>query len=62
MPSPDGNPNPPSSRRDSNQLLAAALSPDEVWAVGYFYESDGFTQRTLILHWDGQADASGVRH
>ena len=56
VPSPDANPNPQPRRRDQNQLLAAAqVSSDDVWAVGYFYESDGFTQRTLILHWEGLA-------
>jgi hypothetical protein len=58
--SPNGNPNPPSTRQDPNQLLAAsALSSDDVWAVGYFYENDGFTQRTMIMHWDGSASPQG---
>jgi len=57
VPSPNGNPMPAPLRRDANQLrAAAALSSDDVWAVGYFYENDAFTQRTLILHWDGAAE------
>lgn len=53
VPSPSGNPTPP-ARRDANLLLAAtALPSDDVWTVGYSYESDSFTQHTLILHWDG---------
>jgi hypothetical protein len=40
-----------------NQLLAAAaLSSNDVWAVGYFYENDAFTLRTMILHWDGSTN------
>ena len=57
VPSPNGNPNPPAGRWFANWLLgAAALASDDVWAVGYFFESDAVTQRTLILHWDGAAE------
>lgn len=57
--SPNGNPNPPSGYRWANWLLgAAALSTDDLWAVGYFYESDAATQHTLILHWDGSPTGS----
>jgi hypothetical protein len=50
VPSPDGNPDPQPRRRDQNQLLAAAhVSSDDGWAIGCFYENDGFTQRTLIV-------------
>src|SRR5215472_5242105 len=57
VPSPNGNPNPPAGRWFANWLLgAAALASDDVWAVGYFFESDAVTQRTLILHWDGASE------
>jgi len=59
VPSPNGNPNPPAGIRFANWLAgASALSTSDVWAVGYFYENDAVTQRTLILHWDGAADAA----
>jgi hypothetical protein len=41
----------------ANWLLgAAALASDDVWAVGYFFESDAVTQRTLVLHRDGATE------
>ena len=59
VPSPNGNPNPPAGIRFANWLAgASALSTNDVWAVGYFFENDAVTQRTLILHWDGAADAA----
>jgi len=30
----------------------AAIAPDDVWAVGYYYDSDA-AARTLTFHWDG---------
>ena len=59
VPSPNGNPNPPAGIRFANWLAgASALSTNDVWAVGYFFENDAVRQRTLILHWDGAADAA----
>jgi hypothetical protein len=38
----------------ANQTLSAvaALAPNDVWAVGWYYEI-GFKLRALVLHWDG---------
>jgi len=39
----------------SNQLLGVGgIATDDLWAVGYFVEEEGFhPSRTLTLHWDG---------
>jgi hypothetical protein len=31
----------------------AAISPNDVWAVGYYYTSGAVANRTLTMHWDG---------
>jgi hypothetical protein len=37
----------------ANRLLGvAAISPNDVWAVGY-YSADYYMSRTLVLHWNG---------
>ncbi|HEX9988906.1 MAG TPA: S-layer homology domain-containing protein [Chloroflexia bacterium] len=41
----------PDPTHSSGLLNVAAVSPDNVWAVGYSYEGD--VTRTLSMHWDG---------
>jgi plastocyanin len=38
---------------DNHLLGVDAVSANDVWAVGYYY--DGFAGRTLALHWNGTA-------
>ena len=47
MPSPDfGN-------ADSYLTAVAAVSPNDIWAVGYFEDEGEGSDRTLIVRWDG---------
>jgi hypothetical protein len=42
----------PNQGEDYNELLSvAAVSPNDVWAVGHY--RDGLVYRTLVEHWDG---------
>jgi hypothetical protein len=45
-------PNPPDGR-DNRLYSIAAVSPDDVWAVGFSGTGTFGTLRTLILHWNG---------
>jgi hypothetical protein len=44
-------PNP--GARSNNLSDIAVVAADDVWAVGQ-YTTEGFSRRTLIVHWDGQ--------
>jgi hypothetical protein len=44
-------PNPGGSANDNDLSGVAALSADNIWAVGYY--GSGATTKTLILHWNG---------
>lgn len=47
-------PNPATGSSDDDQLQAvAAVSSNNVWAVGYISNNDIFAARTLIEHWNG---------
>jgi hypothetical protein len=46
-------PNPPPSPIPNNILGSTCVSASDCWAVGY--SNDGNPDRTLILHWDGNA-------
>jgi hypothetical protein len=46
------NPTPDSSTNSSFRSIAAVSSKD-VWAVGYYFDSQTQTYRTLIEHWNG---------
>jgi hypothetical protein len=53
----DGNhwkvvPSPNPTRRDNQLVSVLALSPTDVWAVGYS-QDDSDSPRTMTLHWDG---------
>jgi hypothetical protein len=48
QPSPD----PGGSANDNALSSVAAVSPTDAWAVGYY--SDGISDQTLILHWNGK--------
>jgi len=51
----------PSLGKTTNRLESvAAVSKDDVWAVGYYSDGPQFNQplstsQTMVLHWDGQA-------
>lgn len=47
----------PSPAADNNYLYGVvALSPSDVWAVGYYrFPTPALVDKTLILHWDGGA-------
>lgn len=42
---------PNAGTNDSHLIAIDAVSANDVWAVGYYY--DGFASRTLVEHWDG---------
>jgi hypothetical protein len=45
----------PNAGTGNNELTAiAAVSPDDLWAVGHAYDPDLNAYRTLILHWNGR--------
>jgi hypothetical protein len=47
-------PSPNAVLNNSNQLRSvSAISPTNVWAAGYYF--DGYSYKTLTLHWDGSA-------
>jgi hypothetical protein len=41
----------PNASNDNYLQAVAAVSPDDVWAVGYYYS--GGSTHTLTMHWDG---------
>jgi hypothetical protein len=51
----------PSPNIHADTLTAvAALSPTEVWAVGYQNDNNLNFSRTLTMHWDGGSEAIGA--
>jgi hypothetical protein len=44
----------PNQGTNDNMLQGVAVAgPNDVWAVGYYYDTSLFTNRTLVLRWDG---------
>ncbi|MFL5731687.1 MAG: S-layer homology domain-containing protein [Chloroflexia bacterium] len=46
-------PDPGSGANDLRDV--AAVSPNDIWAVGYYGDHDEAVIRTFVLHWDGNA-------
>src|SRR5207248_7564803 len=45
----------PNPSSDSRLYGVAAVSSNDIWAVGYYWDDDHISIHTLVEHWDGTA-------